>query len=120
MIHILPIWRNAILFISFKGRLDGEAFKIVNTYPGRRYSATIKRYYIPYAADALEKITLALKEVADVDVSEWSEVTKHPKPIHLKSIVEIPPLYRETLVKMRYSAATIDNYLNSRNSFFSE
>ena len=60
MIHILPIWRNAILFISFKGWLQGEAFKIVNTYPGRAYSATYKRYYIPYSVEALQKIKLGM------------------------------------------------------------
>ena len=106
MIEILPIWHNSILFISFKGWLEGEAFKIVNTYPGRRYSATFRRYYIPYGAEALEKITLALKEVADVHVSGWDDLTKIPQPA-----VEIPQLYRETLVKKRYSASTINNYL---------
>jgi site-specific recombinase XerD len=111
MIEILPIYHNNILFISFKGWLEREAFTVVNTYPGRRYSATHKRYYIPYSADALQKITLALKEVADVKVLDWPEATDLQPPVQTKTLVIIPALYREIMVRKRYSAATIDNYI---------
>jgi site-specific recombinase XerD len=111
MIHILPIRHHNILSISFKGRLEGQAFAIVNTFPGRRYSATFKRYYIPYSADSFEKITHALKEVTAIDVSGWSDITEPSRSTHTKALVEIPALYRETLVKRRYSEATVENYL---------
>ena len=111
MIYIKPIWHHHILYISFKGWLEGEAFKIINTFPGRRYTATHKRYYIPYSAEALEEITKSLKKVTPVDASEWSTVTQLPAEKRIRPWVDIPPLYRETLVKMRYSPATIENYL---------
>lgn len=111
MIYIKPIWHHDVLYISFKGWLEGEAYRIINNYPGRRYSATHKRYYIPYSGEALEKITQALKAITAVDVSEWSAATNLPATKSVKPWVVIPPLYRETMVKMRYSPATVDNYL---------
>lgn len=119
MIYIKPIWHGDTLCISFQGWLEGEAFKLVNTFRGRRYSATHRRYYIPYSADTLQKITEALKSVTDVDTSEWSAVTNLPATKRVKPWVEIPSLYRETLVKKRYSPATIDNYLAQFRFFLS-
>jgi integrase/recombinase XerD len=111
MIYIQPIWHHEALQISFKGRLEGEAFRIVNAFPGRRYSATHKRYYIPYSASALEQVTNALASVVEVDTSEWSTETHLPAEKRIRTWVDLPPLYQETLIKMRYSSATIDNYL---------
>lgn len=119
MIYILPIWHHDVLYISFKGRLEGEAYRIINSFPGRRYSATHKRYYIPYSADALEKITRELRGFTDVDTSEWSDITQLPATKSIRPWVTIPPLYRETMVKMRYSPATIDNYLTQFRFFMS-
>lgn len=111
MIYLQPIWHHEELCIFFKGQLAGEVFRIVNTFPGRRYSATYKQYYIPYSASALEEITRALTSVAKVDASEWSALIQQPSTKNVQPVVDIPSLYRETLVKMRYSPATIENYL---------
>lgn len=57
------------------------------------------------------EITQALQSVTSIDPSEWSTLTQLPAEKSVRPWVDIPPLYRETLVKMRYSPATIDNYL---------
>lgn len=111
MIYIQPIWHHDLLCISFKGRLEGEAFRIVNKFPGRRYSSTLRRYYIPYSPSALEEIAKALASVSSVDSSEWSTLEHQSTVRDAEPTADVPHLYRETLVKMRYSPATIENYL---------
>lgn len=112
MIHIKPILHGDILCIAFAGKLKGDAFKIVNNFVGRKYSATHGCYYIPYSSDNLKEITAKLKSIIAVDVSYWSDETLLPaSPATLKPWINIPPKFTETLTRLRYSHATIENYV---------
>lgn len=112
MVHLNPILHKDVLSISFKGILKGNIYKIVNTLPNRKYSATHKCYYIPYSTEALHLVIHALQAITEIDTSAWDEETGLPKnPALLKPWIIVPAAYRETLVKIRYSEATIDNYL---------
>lgn len=120
MIQLIPIWHRGALCIAIKGRLFDEAFEIVNTLPCRKYSATHTCYYVPYSAEALNNLTHSLNKIAKIDVGDFSEnalATKNPSSV--RSWVILPTLYRETLVKMRYSDATIENYISQFKLFLS-
>ena len=120
MIHLKPLWHNDELFISFSGNLKGDAFTIVNNFPDRKYSSTHRCYYIPYSIKSFQDINQKLQEVSEINTSEWSDITLLPKdPAMLKPWISTPPDYREWLVKMRYSDATIDNYVVQFKLFLS-
>jgi len=105
MIYIEPLFHHEKFWISFNGYLQGEAHSIIHNHPQRCYSATHKRYYLPYSEDLLRDISEKLSRVADLDLSRWKL-----QPFNLSEIV-VPAIYRETLIKKRYSEATIENYL---------
>jgi integrase/recombinase XerD len=108
MIYLERLQHRGVDCISFSGSLKGEAFTIVNRHPQRMYSATHKCYYIPYTPEALGEITAALQKVTQVDCSRcvMEEVIAAP-PVE----VNLPPRYTETLIKLRYSEATLENYV---------
>lgn len=118
MISLKPLWHRDVLCIGFTGRLAGDAYRLVTNFPGRTYSATHSCYYVIYSAARLKELVHLLEAVSVVDTSEWSGVTFLPQDAALiKPWVILPPAYRETLVKMRYSPATLDNYLAQFNLF---
>lgn len=118
MISLKPFWHRDVLCIGFSGKLSGDVYRLVNNFPGRTYSATHNCYYVVYSEARLKELTTLLKTVTPVDVSEWSEVTSLPQDTaRVKPWVTVPPAYRETLIKMRYSTATLDNYMAQFNLF---
>jgi len=104
MIYIESVYHREKLCIFFTGSLQGEAFKIINNHPKRSYSATHKKYYLPYSEELLREITEKLRHVVPLNTSRWKQPVE---PIE----IAIPSIYRETLIKMRYSDATVENYL---------
>ncbi|HEY3429857.1 MAG TPA: tyrosine-type recombinase/integrase [Cyclobacteriaceae bacterium] len=118
MIQIKPLLHGDTLFISFFGKLTKEAFHIINNLPGRLYSFTHKCYYIPYSAHALKSVVNSLQAFTNTDTSEWSDETLLPEdPAMLRPWIILPSLYQETLVKLRYSEATVENYISQFKLF---
>ncbi len=114
MISIEPLYHHDELWICFKGYLRGEAYTIVNKFPGRRYSATHKCYYIPYSQTALSEVEQALSHVEDIRLAGWDNVELGKKE---ETDILVPELYSETLIKMRYSDATLANYVAQFKAF---
>jgi len=90
--------------------MKGEAYTIVNTFAGRQYSSTHKCYYIPYSEASLDEVSKALSEVTEIQLLKWDQHTGPEKTSDIP-VVSIPLSYSETLIKMRYSNATLENYI---------
>lgn len=111
MIHLHPIIHRDVLCIAFRGKLAGAAFTFINQLQDRKYSATHGCYYVPHSAQRLQEVIDTLGTIGDVDSSEWLVESFLPRdPAMMKPWVVMPAVYRETLIKMRYSEATIINY----------
>jgi integrase/recombinase XerD len=91
--------------ILIHGRLSPPVYAIIKNFPGRRYSGTLKCFYVPYSPENLVNLRTALHPFQKVVVTK-AEI--QDKSIHG---VEIPAEYLEKLKRMRYSAATCDNYM---------
>ncbi len=112
MIQLKPILHKDQLCIAFIGKLTGKTYVLIKNFAGRMYSVTHGCYYLVYTTDQFKKVVELLKDVTELDVSEWSYDTLLPRdPSLFRPWVIAPPVYRETLVKLRYSPATVDNYL---------
>lgn len=112
MIQLKPLLHRDELCIAFVGRITGKSYFIIKNFQGRMYSATHSCYYVVYTADLFRKIIELLKDVTELDISEWSAETLLPRDHAVfRHWVIIPSIYRETLLKLRYSPATIENYL---------
>lgn len=109
-ITLSPQWHNKGLFIAIGGKLRGHAFHIVNNTPGRHYSKTHGGYLVPFSTDGLLQLKAKLAEYEPVHLAGWGENGK-PLPEELeKAWVQIPGVYHETLVRLRYAEATRKNY----------
>ncbi len=109
MISIEPLLHKNEIWICFRGYLKGEAYTIVNSYPGRCYSATNRCYHIPYSKASLSEISIALGKVCEVQLLKWGDKEVLEK-IRGNDPVSVPLPYHETLIKLRYSPATLENY----------
>lgn len=59
-----------------------------------------------------------LKAFTEIDTAAWSDETLLPEDTAmLRPWVILPTLYRETLIKMRYSEITIENYISQFKLF---
>jgi site-specific recombinase XerD len=115
MISLVPFYHKHQLWIGISGKLKGEAFKLIDNFPGREYSFKHHCYYVPFSDGNLHQLANRLRPFEIIDTSGWIDQTDH-LPVRQASI-SVPPLYRETLVKMRYSEATISNYLTQFKQF---
>ena len=79
MIQLKPLLHRDELCIAFVGRLTGKSYFIIKNFQGRMYSATHSCYYVVYTADLFRKIIELLKDVTELDISEWSAETLLPR-----------------------------------------
>src|SRR5688572_22705859 len=110
MIILTPLLHRKKLCIAIRGLLSKEPDSIIRAFPGRLYSATYQCWYIPYSETGLEELMSALGQVDTVklDNNDLQELpAKLPEP---SQEVALPPLYDETLRKLRYSEHSRKNY----------
>jgi len=116
MISIEPLLHKNELWICFRGYLKGAAYTIVNDSPGRQYSSTNRCYYVPYSEASLKDLSKALGQVTDVQLQKWDQQEVVEKIRNLLPVT-IPQSYHETLIRIRYSEATKENYESQFRQF---
>lgn len=100
--------------------MEKPVYHIVNNFPGRLYSKTHRCYYVPYEDEQLNKLSTILSPLVDIDTSSWQKAPGKLLPDALsRAWVAMPPLFKETLVKLRYSEATVENYMSQFHAFLS-
>lgn len=52
-----PLWHDEQLCIAIRGRMNKDAFRVVNTFPHRKFSRTHQCYLVPYSAEALSELS---------------------------------------------------------------
>src|SRR5205814_754400 len=120
IIKLEPQWHEGRLFICVSGKLRADAFRIVNNWAGRRYSATHRCYLILYERDQLTKLAKELSDFIKVDLSGWGKPDNEMLPHALtQAWIAVPDTYGQTLRKIRYSEATTKNYESQFKSFLS-
>ena len=110
IITLSPLLHNDQLCIVIIGTLRGEVFNVVNNTSSRKYSKTHERYYILFSREALTRLRDELSKFCKVELKGWGEKDKPLPDTLVKAWVNIPTIYTETLIRLRYSEATIKNY----------
>jgi integrase/recombinase XerD len=112
VISLTPLVHRDKLCIAIAGRLSHDVYQLVKNFPGRTYSKTHACYYIIYSPQALEDLITLLSPATQVDLKGWEKLHhNHQRNQYPDAVVVLPPLYQEMLIKMRYSEATLDNYV---------
>ena len=105
MITLEYLTHRRINCIMIRGKLSPTVYAAIQNFPGRRYSVTHKSFYVPYSPQRLSTLQTILQQFEEIVMAGMSELNK-PIPR-----VEIPMEYNDKLVRMRYSAATFNNYM---------
>jgi site-specific recombinase XerD len=110
IITLSPQWHDETLCIRIHGKLRGRAFQVVNNTPARAYSKTHGCYLVPFSKELLLELKRQLSECGLVQLKGWGEKGKPLPNVLEKAWVQVPAIYHETLVRLRYSEATRQNY----------
>ncbi|MBT1706200.1 tyrosine-type recombinase/integrase [Chryseosolibacter indicus] len=97
--------------IAIIGKLSSEVHRLVKRFPGITYSQTHKCYYVLYSPETLDALHSILAAVVKVDL-RWEKPENNVTCMkYQEDVVVVPLAYKEMLIKMRYSEATLENYL---------
>ncbi len=117
-IHLEPLIHRDLNCIAIVGHLGSAADKVIRSFPGRNYSKTHGCWYVEFEMETLARLSDQLGVCQRVAVSEklksWggSEVQK-------VNVIGLPEGYHESLVRIRYSVATVKTYESQLRLFLS-
>jgi integrase/recombinase XerD len=120
MIILTPLLHRKKLCIAIRGSYGKKADSIVRAFPGRAFSSTHRCWYIPFSDAILKDLMFQLGESQHVCLRENEQ---QDLPLSLftateaENVVVVPLLYKETLLKLRYSDHTIKNYCTQFRNF---
>jgi len=117
MVTLEPLTHRDNICIAIRGKMSAAAHHALNNFPDRKYSTTHRCYYVIYSKEVLLRLHTILKEYCELALHGFNddfELTENTLPAN--SVV-IPKAYPEKLIRMRYSKATLDNYLIQFRNF---
>jgi integrase/recombinase XerD len=115
MITLEPLSHRDALQIAIKGKY-GKAYNIIKSFPGCRYSITHTCYCVAFEEHLLDDLFMQIRQVEECEKVGWEDTS--PKLTRLKKMmVEVPPEFREQLIRLGYSKSTIENYNIQFESF---
>jgi len=95
---------------------NSEAESIVKRIEHRKFSITHRCWYLPFSPETMHTLKYALGACKEPTINEIDESVELnevlPDAAH-----EIPVEYRETLIRLRYSEATRENYMSQFRAF---
>lgn len=114
MITLQPLMHREKLCIAMHGVYRSDILPLIKQQPKVRYTQTHRCWYIPYSEENLKSLRSVLENVTAVKMVDNTEqqlpsslLYEVAEPI----LVVLPPLYTETLRKLRYSESTLQNYV---------
>jgi integrase/recombinase XerD len=115
MITLIPLHHRGAWNIAVQARYRAEIKDVFKNFPGMVYSGTHRCWYVPYQSGVLENLCEVLRAYDEVEVTD-------PDGIFVSSFEEpdfpeVPVLYEETLIKLRYSDASRINYMAQFRQF---
>ena len=119
MINLIPLWHRSILCVAIRGSLGPKAIRVIQNFPGRVYSVTHHCWYIHYTEKAMADLRARLEEVDAVTVDDSIGPDLPGSIIQPggNNAGELPPIYEETLRKLRYSDHSQKNYCSQFAKF---
>ncbi len=118
-ISLQPLLHKNNLCVAIRGvKPYSPAEKAIRSFPGRCYSQTHTCWYIPFTPESLVKLQHTLSVLGTVTLAD-NPTQKLQTSVFIPQppAVAVPERYRETLVTMRYSEATRENYLSQFKAF---
>lgn len=119
MVTLQALWHRDKMCIAILWQNNKAVEAVVRNFPARSFSITHHCWYIPYSEEALMQLRIKLEAITEVRVCDNPEQGL-PYQVTIPSTnpeVMVPLEYAETLTRLRYSAATIENYVSQFKAF---
>jgi integrase/recombinase XerD len=97
--------------IAMRGKIGANLSNCIRSITAIRYSRTHQCFYLAYSAETLAWFSAKIIEHDEVICCGWDV----PEPV--ENIIRVPAEYRECLIRMRYSGATVQNYETQFKAF---
>ena len=117
MITLEPLTHRENTCIAIRGKMSGAAYHALINFPERKYSATHRCYYVIYSKRKLGQLYTVLCEHCEVVLHRFTDDFDLAETALVTNRVTIPKAYSEKLIRMRYSKATLDNYVVQFRNF---
>lgn len=111
MLTLEPLLYRDALCVAIRGRISAAAYQSLSQFKDRRYSKSLRCFYVKYSAESLKKLHNVLCFHDDIQLRGFDDTCSLADSSLARHEVVIPPSYSERLVRMRYSKATYDNYI---------
>jgi integrase/recombinase XerD len=121
MVTLQPLLHRNKLCVAILWNSNKVIDKAVRNFCGRQFSISKRCWYIPYSEEQFRKLCEELGKVSEVVICDNAE-QDFPKELLLpekSAEVTLPPDYIETLKRLRYSEATVENYVSQFKAFLS-
>ena len=111
MLTLEPLVHRDTLCVAIRGRISAAAYQSLSQFTDRKYSKSLRCFYIRYTADALKNLYNVLCLNDEVKLQGFDDAGALSETSLAKHAVIIPDAYSEKLIRMRYSKSTYDNYM---------
>jgi integrase/recombinase XerD len=111
MLTLEPLVHRDTLCVAIRGRISAAAYQSLSQFTDRKYSKSLRCFYIRYTADALKNLYNILCQNDEVGLQGFDDAGALSETSLAKHAVLIPEAYSEKLIRMRYSKSTYDNYM---------
>jgi integrase/recombinase XerD len=109
-VSLQPLLHRNQLCVAIRWPQNADIEWIVRNFPERSFSITHRCWYIVYSETRLEQLIAALKPYPiELKANDFQNLPLSLLQPDTPEVV-LPPDYRETLVRLRYSSATVENY----------
>lgn len=118
IVTLHPLLHRNQLCVAIRWQNSAVVERVVRSFPGRLFSITHRCWYIPHAEDKLQELKARLAPHCHVHLHDHlQQDLPHPIMAPPAPEVTLPPDYLETLLRMRYSPMTIENYVSQFKAF---
>ena len=111
MLTLEPLVHRDTLCVAIRGRISAAAYQSLSKFTDRKYSKSLRCFYIRYTAHALKNLYNVLCLNDEVKLQGFDDAGDLSETLLAKHAVIIPDAYSEKLIRMRYSKSTYDNYM---------
>lgn len=118
IVTLHPLLHRNQLCVAIRWQSNAVVEQVVRSFPGRLFSITHRCWYIPYAEEPLAQLKAHLAPHCQVQLHDnLQQELPHQLMAPAAAEVTLPPDYLETLIRMRYSPMTIENYVSQFKAF---
>lgn len=116
-VQLIPLWHRDQLCVAVRGKLQGELYRAIKTDRERKYSITHNCFYYVYQEGLPAALFERFSKYGAVLAGWEMEEGKAMNDALIRQYISVPENYIERLKTLRYSEASVKNYVSQFRNF---